>query len=113
MGDVLHSRVARSNLWGLTLAGARVVLCGPPTLLPQEFLRGDHRKDGHPLASVAVENAQTAYDRVSWAPNITQLGQARELHLATIELEEAAGPRAMTLPSPPVSDAQLLPLVCR
>jgi aspartate carbamoyltransferase catalytic subunit len=34
IGDILHSRVARSNLWGLTLMGANVVLCGPPTLLP-------------------------------------------------------------------------------
>src|SRR5215813_10410433 len=34
VGDVLHSRVARSNLWGLGLMGANVVLCGPPTLLP-------------------------------------------------------------------------------
>jgi aspartate carbamoyltransferase catalytic subunit len=34
IGDVLHSRVARSNLWGLGLMGADVVLCGPPTLLP-------------------------------------------------------------------------------
>jgi aspartate carbamoyltransferase catalytic subunit len=34
VGDILHSRVARSNLWGLTLMGANVVLCGPPTLLP-------------------------------------------------------------------------------
>ena len=34
VGDILHSRVARSNLWGLTLMGAEVVLCGPPTLLP-------------------------------------------------------------------------------
>jgi aspartate carbamoyltransferase catalytic subunit len=34
VGDILHSRVARSNLWGLTLMGAHVVLCGPPTLLP-------------------------------------------------------------------------------
>ncbi len=33
VGDVLHSRVARSNLWGLSKLGARVVLCGPPTLL--------------------------------------------------------------------------------
>jgi aspartate carbamoyltransferase catalytic subunit len=35
VGDILHSRVARSNLWGLTLMGASVVLCGPPTLLPE------------------------------------------------------------------------------
>ena len=37
VGDVLHSRVARSNLWALTACGAEVVLCGPPTLLPEAF----------------------------------------------------------------------------
>jgi len=34
LGDILHSRVARSNIWGLTSMGAEVVLCGPPTLMP-------------------------------------------------------------------------------
>jgi aspartate carbamoyltransferase catalytic subunit len=34
VGDILHSRVARSNLWLLTRMGASVVLCGPPTLIP-------------------------------------------------------------------------------
>ncbi len=34
LGDILHSRVARSNLWALTTMGAEVVVCGPPTLLP-------------------------------------------------------------------------------
>jgi aspartate carbamoyltransferase catalytic subunit len=33
LGDVLHSRVARSNLWTLTAAGADVWVCGPTTLL--------------------------------------------------------------------------------
>lgn len=33
IGDILHSRVVRSNLWGLTKLGAQVVLCGPPTLV--------------------------------------------------------------------------------
>ena len=37
VGDVLHSRVARSNLWALTACGADVVLCGPPTLVPWDF----------------------------------------------------------------------------
>lgn len=37
VGDVSHSRVARSNLWALTACGADVVLCGPPTLLPDAF----------------------------------------------------------------------------
>jgi len=34
VGDILHSRVARSNVHCLTTLGAKVVLCGPPTLLP-------------------------------------------------------------------------------
>ena len=34
VGDVLHSRVARSDVWGFTTMGAQVVLCGPPTLIP-------------------------------------------------------------------------------
>jgi aspartate carbamoyltransferase catalytic subunit len=37
VGDVLHSRVARSNLWGLTTMGAKVTFAGPPTLLPPEL----------------------------------------------------------------------------
>jgi aspartate carbamoyltransferase catalytic subunit len=35
IGDVLHSRVARSNAWGMKTMGMHVTLCGPPTLLPQ------------------------------------------------------------------------------
>ena len=38
VGDILHSRVARSNLWALTACGAEVTLCGPPSLLPTEFI---------------------------------------------------------------------------
>jgi aspartate carbamoyltransferase catalytic subunit len=34
-GDVLHSRVARSNIWGLTKLGAEVAVCGPASLLPR------------------------------------------------------------------------------
>jgi aspartate carbamoyltransferase catalytic subunit len=34
IGDVLHSRVARSNIYCLTKLGAEVVLCGPPTVIP-------------------------------------------------------------------------------
>ena len=38
VGDVLHSRVARSGIWGFTRMGARVVLSGPPTLMPPDFM---------------------------------------------------------------------------
>jgi aspartate carbamoyltransferase catalytic subunit len=37
VGDILHSRVARSNIWSLTATGAEVHLAAPPTLLPKEF----------------------------------------------------------------------------
>ena len=37
VGDVRHSRVARSNIWGLQKMGAKVVLAGPPTLMPPDL----------------------------------------------------------------------------
>jgi aspartate carbamoyltransferase catalytic subunit len=37
VGDIVNSRVARSNLWGLSKLGAHVVLVGPTTLLPKSF----------------------------------------------------------------------------
>ncbi len=37
IGDVKHSRVARSDIEAFTKLGAKVVLCGPPTLVPDEF----------------------------------------------------------------------------
>jgi aspartate carbamoyltransferase catalytic subunit len=49
VGDILHSRVARSNVWCLTHLGARVTLCGPPTLMP------DFGTNGHRAGLPAVE----------------------------------------------------------
>ncbi|HYA87934.1 MAG TPA: aspartate carbamoyltransferase catalytic subunit [Nitrospirota bacterium] len=34
VGDIMHSRVARSNIYGLTTMGAKVRVCGPPTMVP-------------------------------------------------------------------------------
>jgi aspartate carbamoyltransferase catalytic subunit len=39
LGDILYSRVARSNIWALTKLGAHVTLCGPATLVPKLFER--------------------------------------------------------------------------
>lgn len=41
VGDALHSRVARSNLWSLTALGAEVTLCAPPTLIPRGVDAGE------------------------------------------------------------------------
>jgi aspartate carbamoyltransferase catalytic subunit len=37
VGDIKHSRVARSNIWGLLTLGAKVRVCGPQTLIPVEM----------------------------------------------------------------------------
>ena len=39
LGDILHSRVARSNIWGLTKLGAKVTIAGPSTMMPAEVER--------------------------------------------------------------------------
>jgi aspartate carbamoyltransferase catalytic subunit len=37
VGDIAHSRTARSNLWGLVKLGAKVIVCGPPTLVSDRW----------------------------------------------------------------------------
>lgn len=37
IGDIAHSRVARSNIWGLKKLGAEVIVVGPPTLMPLDI----------------------------------------------------------------------------
>lgn len=48
VGDIIHSRVARSNLWSLAACGAEVHLAGPPTLLPPGFIDGFQRSPVDP-----------------------------------------------------------------
>jgi len=59
VGDILHSRVARSNIWGFTKLGAKVFVCGPPTIIPVEI-----EKMGAKLTYCiddALENADVVY----------------------------------------------------
>jgi aspartate carbamoyltransferase catalytic subunit len=42
VGDVLHSRVARSDIWGFAKMGAKVVLSGPNTLMPPDLIRSNN-----------------------------------------------------------------------
>jgi len=62
IGDILHSRVARSNIWGLTKLGANVRLCGPATLIPQDIKAafGDHVQVTYNMKE-ALEGADVAY----------------------------------------------------
>jgi aspartate carbamoyltransferase catalytic subunit len=60
IGDILHSRVAHSNIWSLTTMGVAVTLCAPPTLLPAGL---EHEQKHFPQVSLepdierAVEDA--------------------------------------------------------
>jgi len=54
VGDIAHSRVARSGIWGLTKMGAEVVVCGPPTLLPAG-LGAPHAADALPPVTVETD----------------------------------------------------------
>lgn len=59
VGDILHSRVARSNLWSLTACGASVHLAGPPTLLPSNFAEGFRNS---PIPGSAAPRAIAQHD---------------------------------------------------
>ncbi len=54
VGDVLHSRVVRSNIWALTRLGADVTLVAPRPLLPSWLARGADERE-HPLALPNVQ----------------------------------------------------------
>ena len=56
IGDIRHSRVARSNLWGMTTMGAHVTLCGPSTLVPRNTDLMNH-VTWEPDVKKAVANA--------------------------------------------------------
>jgi aspartate carbamoyltransferase catalytic subunit len=60
-GDVLHSRVARSNIWGLLKLGAEVALTGPATLIPRE------------LAELGVQIIPRIDDAMAWADALNVL----------------------------------------
>jgi len=49
IGDINHSRVARSNLWALSAFGADTILCGPPTLIHDKFLHFLNSPSPHQL----------------------------------------------------------------
>ena len=69
-GDVLHSRVARSNIWGLQKLGAEVAVCGPRSLLPRAI----------------AEMGVTVFDRIE-----TAIEWADALNVLRLQLERMEG----------------------
>ncbi|HBM16997.1 MAG TPA: aspartate carbamoyltransferase [Lentisphaeria bacterium] len=91
IGDILHSRVARSNIYALLKLGANVTIAGPPTLLPKQFEQigvrvCDNLKD-------AVENAdvvnllriQHERQRASYFPSIGEYASVYGINRESIK----------------------------
>ena len=77
IGDVLYSRVARSNIWGLSKMGANVTLYGPPTLMPPDL------PDLNPAAGPgAVVQAASMDEAVDGADAVMMLRIQRERQAA-------------------------------
>jgi aspartate carbamoyltransferase catalytic subunit len=64
VGDIAHSRVARSDAWCLSALGAEVTVCGPPTLLPPTLLRSPERATWPVRVSYELERAIEGADVV-------------------------------------------------
>lgn len=64
IGDIRHSRVARSNIWGMTTMGAHVTLCGPSTLVPRNTELLQYKELGNVTWETDVKKAVKDADAV-------------------------------------------------
>lgn len=114
IGDVMHSRVARSNILSLTKLGARVTVCGPPTLIPREIEQlgcaVSHTLDGSESADMLyVLRMQNERMRDSFIPSLREYAACYQINgerLGAHQLLMHPGPvnRGVEL-SPDVVDA--------
>ena len=66
IGDILHSRVALSNIYGLKTMGAEIILCGPPNLIPQN------------INELGVKYSKNVDEVIDWADAINVLRIQKE-----------------------------------
>lgn len=91
VGDILHSRVARSNIWGLLKLGAKVTVGGPATLVPREFEKlgvrvCDNLRDTIEGADVVnLLRIQHERQRTSYFPSISEYANIFGLNRETVK----------------------------
>ena len=104
VGDILHSRVARSNIWGLTKLGAHVTVCGPSTLMPVgiEALGVDVSYDVNQVISVSdvliVLRLQKERQEDKFLPSIREY--AKEFGINQEKLKQAKKDIVIMHPGP-------------
>lgn len=116
VGDVLHSRVARSAIWGFGRMGADVVLSGPPALMPElvpERTGGAGRDDGRVSIEPDLDRAivgadlvmalrlQTERHQGSAVPGVREYVRRWQVNAARMSL---AGPQALLMHPGPMND---------
>ena len=115
LGDIAHSRVARSNIHGLTKLGARVIVCGPPTLVPPEIGRlgvevAYHLKDILPRCDVInVLRIQFERQRGGLFPSIQEYSRLFGMHSG--RLRKAKPDLLLLAPGPINRGVELTPEV--
>ncbi len=91
IGDILHSRVARSNIWGLTKLGAQVVVCGPKTLLPPQVeklgveVTTDLRKAIKGADVINLLRIQTERQKECFFPSIREYANLYQINRSVLE----------------------------
>ena len=92
IGDILHSRVVRSNLHSLGRMGARIRLCGPPTLVPKEMERAgalvtwDLREAVKDADVVMMLRIQFERQKSAYFPSLREYSQRFGLNRAVFSL---------------------------
>lgn len=97
VGDILHSRVARSNIWLLTTLGAKVTVVGPPTLIPANISRWPIKIDYN--LDNAIENAdvvmmlrvQRERMQAAFFPTVSEYSRRYGLNLDRMNRMSAGG----------------------
>lgn len=120
VGDVLHSRVARSNIWTLLASGASITLCGPATLLPKNGSFGDDaRVTVTPHLDEAIDGAdvvmalrlQKERQQVGLIPSLRDYIRSYQI---TSDRLRAANPNVLVMHPGPVNEGvEIAPEVAR
>ena len=104
VGDILHSRVARSNIWGLTKLGAKVTVCGPATLMPRGIesmgvdVCFDLRQAIKDCDAVIALRLQKERQQDKFLPSMREYG--RLFGIDAVKLSEGAGGLIVMHPGP-------------
>ncbi|MDD5566129.1 MAG: aspartate carbamoyltransferase catalytic subunit [Candidatus Omnitrophica bacterium] len=93
VGDIAHSRVARSNIWGLTKLGAEVIICAPPMLIPPRIeamgVRITHDIDDALRDADAINVLRMQFERDERNAFPQQIDYFRHFGISTERLKKA------------------------